>query len=147
KERAYILNWAEKGKPAVLFALKSHSMAHTYIDHCWYGSMSAAREKDAWSLWQTMCPEPDLLRCFCCGKPTELASALDTVLAGKEAVVPVLTEGSKEDLRPGHNSGAPRRFEDPGCRPQTGPCALGRAINEGRARQEVAFAPSCGRRF
>jgi len=101
KERAYILDWAEKGKLAVLFALKSHGMAHTYIDQCWYGSLAAGREKDSWGLWETICPEPELLRNFCCGKPAELAAALDAMIAGKETVVPVVGGGTTEELRQG----------------------------------------------
>jgi hypothetical protein len=101
KERAYIFQWAEKGKTAVLFSVKAQAMSYAYVDQCWYCTLAAHREKDSWALWHAFSIAPKSLSTFCCGKPSALATALDDILAGKEAVVPVVSEGTKEDLRQG----------------------------------------------
>jgi HEAT repeats len=100
-EWSYVLQWAEPGKEAVILALDYPGWgyySHVYIDQCWYGNYCP--EKD-WIWWHTLYSRPDMLRNWCCGSPARLAAVLERVVAGKEAVVPVLAEGEPADLRLG----------------------------------------------
>lgn len=107
KEWLYILQWAAKGKTAVLFSWEipgaakgcspDSALSHAYIDQCWYSS----RKAEGQDLWRAFSVESGFLRSHCCGKPAQLAAALDDMFAGKEAVVSVISDGTKEDLRQG----------------------------------------------
>ena len=104
EELRHIFAWAKEGKHAVLFAEKTRAMAHTYVDQCWYSSVytgDRGSPKAAWNTWYAIASAPEFLRSQCCGTPIELAAALTDMYAGKEAVVPVVREGTKEDLRQG----------------------------------------------
>jgi len=101
KDWKYAMEWAAPGKTAVVFSLKYDpygDFGHTYIDGCWYATMCPRRD---WDLWYSIYTDPSLLGRWHCGKPEQLVAALKEVLAGKEAVVPVLASGSKDDLRAG----------------------------------------------
>src|SRR5205085_2730209 len=91
--RAYILNWAEVKKTAVLFALESYKWGHTYIDREWY----AANTGD-WKTWNVSHSEPLLLRMYS-GRTDRLSDAVSTILAGKEVVVPCMVDGNLADLQ------------------------------------------------
>jgi hypothetical protein len=102
KEATYVLKWADKDKTAILFARNiqgnspDRAMSHAYIDHCWYSTRT--RDQD---IWHTFSMEPNFLRSVCAGKPEHLAVALDKMLADKEAIVPIMTQGKTDDLRQG----------------------------------------------
>jgi hypothetical protein len=101
KEWTYAIQWAEPGKTAVMFTLKYDpygDFGHTYIDKCWYATMCPKRD---WDFWYSIYSDPALLRRWHCGTPAQLVSAVEEMLAGKDSVVPVVAEGSKEDLRAG----------------------------------------------
>ena len=101
KDWNYALEWAEPGKTAVIFALKYDpygDFGHTYIDGCWYATMCPKRD---WEWWYSIYTDPALLSRWHCGTPAKLVPALETILAGKEAIVPVMVGGTKEDLRLG----------------------------------------------
>jgi hypothetical protein len=101
KDWRYAVDWAEAGKTAVLLTLKYDpfgDFGHTYIDGCWYATMCPRRD---WEFWYAIYSDPALLSRWHGGTPAQLASALEEVLAGKVAVVPVLAEGTREDLRTG----------------------------------------------
>jgi hypothetical protein len=78
-------------------------MAHTYVDQCWYSSVSTGDRgpKSPWNTWYAIASAPDFLKSQSCGTPVELADALTDMYAGKEAIVPVVREGTREDLRQG----------------------------------------------
>lgn len=92
-ERERIFAWAEPGKTTVMFALESYRWSHTYIDSLWYASTTTD-----WQNWQVSHGEPILLRTYS-GKPDRLMSASTAILAGKDVIVPCLSDGSMEDLR------------------------------------------------
>jgi HEAT repeat protein len=97
----YAMSWAEPGKTAVVFALKYDpygDFGHTYIDGLWYATMCPKRD---WDLWYSIYSDPALLSRWHCGTPARLTSAVETMLAGKIAVVPSLVEGTRDDLRRG----------------------------------------------
>ncbi len=98
----YALEWAKAGKTAVLFSLKYDpfgDFGHTYIDGCWYATMCPGRD---WEFWYSIYSDADVLNRWHCGTPAQLITAMDMVLAGKEAVVPVLAGGATSaDLRDG----------------------------------------------
>jgi len=101
KDWKHAIQWAEAGKTAVVFSLKYDpygDFGHTYIDGCWYATMCPQRD---WDLWYSIYADPALLARWHCGRPEELVAALKDVLAGKDAVVPVLAGGSRDDLRAG----------------------------------------------
>jgi hypothetical protein len=100
-EKLHIFAWAKEGKHAVLFAEKTRAMAHTYVDQCWYSSVSTGERgpKAPWNTWYAIASAPDFLKSQSCGTPAELATALTEMYAGKESVVPVVREGTREDLR------------------------------------------------
>jgi len=97
----YALDWAEVGKTAVVVALKYDpygDFGHTYIDGMWYATMCPKRD---WDLFYAIYSEPALLMRWHCGSPAQLVPGIEKMLAGKEAVLPVLVEGSKQELRQG----------------------------------------------
>jgi hypothetical protein len=101
KDWKYALEWAGPGKTAVLFTLKYDpygDFGHTYIDGCWYATMCPRRD---WEFWYSIYSDPACLSRWHCGTPAQLISALGAVLAGKEAVVPVMVGGTRDDLRLG----------------------------------------------
>lgn len=101
KDWKYAIGWAEAGKTAVVFSLKYDpygDFGHTYIDGCWNATMCPQRD---WDLWYSIYADPALLGRWHCGKSDQLVAAVKEVLAGKDAVVPVLAGGSKDELRAG----------------------------------------------
>lgn len=92
-ERERIFQWAEPGKVTVMFALESYRWGHTYIDGLWYASNTAD-----WETWTVSHGEPILLRTYA-GKPDRLLSVSTAILAGKDVVVPCLSDGGPEELR------------------------------------------------
>lgn len=101
KDWQYALQWAEAGKTAVMFTLKYDpygDFGHTYVDGLWYASMCPRRD---WEFWYAIYADPALLSRWHCGTPTELVSAVETMLAGKTAILPVLVGGTRDDLRAG----------------------------------------------
>jgi hypothetical protein len=101
KEFQYAIQWAEVGKTAIMFSLNYSNnghFGHTYIDRCWYSHACPARD---WDVWRTLYSNPAYLRTWHCGSPAQLLSAVEEMLAGKESLVPILAEGSTEDLRAG----------------------------------------------
>lgn len=99
KDWKYALQWAEPGKTAVMFCLKYDpygDFGHTYIDGLWYATMCPRRD---WEFWYSIYADPALLSRWHCGSPAQLAAALEVMLTGKDAVVPVLVEGNRDDLR------------------------------------------------
>lgn len=97
----YALDWAAPGKTAIMFTLKYDpygDFGHTYIDGCWYATMCPGRD---WEFWYSIYSDPTCLNRWHCGTPAQLIAAAETVLAGKEAVVPVLVKGTREELRAG----------------------------------------------
>lgn len=101
KDWNYALQWAEPGKTAIVFALKYDpygDFGHTYIDRCWYATMCPKRD---WDWWYSIYSDPALYTRWCCGTPVQLINAVEDILAGKDAVVPVMAEGTRDDLRAG----------------------------------------------
>src|SRR5262249_43445244 len=97
----YAIQSAEVGKTAIMFSRDyggNGHFGHTYIDRCWYSHACPARD---WDLWYTMYSNPAYLRTWHCGSPGQLLSAVEELLAGKESLFPILTEGSTEELRAG----------------------------------------------
>jgi len=97
----HAMQWAEVGKTAVVVALKYDpygDFGHTYIDGLWYATMCPARD---WDLFYAIYSEPALLSRWHCGSPAVLIPGIEKMLAGKEAVLPVIAEGTREDLRNG----------------------------------------------
>lgn len=97
----YAIAWAEPGKLAVMFTRQYDpygDFGHTYIDGCWYATMCPPRD---WHFWYAIYSDSYCLNRWYCGTPEQLIDAVEAVLAGKEVAVPVLAEGSKEDLRVG----------------------------------------------
>jgi hypothetical protein len=101
KDWKYAVEWAEPGKTALVFSLKYDpygDFGHTYINGCWYATMCPQRD---WDLWYSIYADPALLGRWHCGSTELLVAAVKEVLAGKDAVVPILAGGSKDDLRAG----------------------------------------------
>jgi hypothetical protein len=101
KDWRYALQWAEAGKTAVLFTRKYDpfgDFGHTYIDGCWYATMCPPRD---WEFWYTIYADTNLLSRWHAGTPARLIPAVEALVAGREAIVPVLGKGTKDDLRAG----------------------------------------------
>ena len=97
----HAVQWAQPGRTAVMFTLKYDpfgDFGHTYIDGCWYATMCPGRD---WASWYAIYSNPDLLTRWHCGRPGQLAAAVEMVLAGREAALPVLAQGTKAELRAG----------------------------------------------
>jgi HEAT repeat protein len=55
-----------------------------------------------WEFWYAIYAEARLLHQWHCGTPSRLATAVEWIVSGREAVVPILSnKSSKEDLRAG----------------------------------------------
>jgi hypothetical protein len=89
REWQYPMAWAEVGKTAVFF--HNGSASETCIGTYWY---QAYANSDWWGLSHG---EPFLLRSFS-GKVEKLAAAVVDINAGKEAIVPCMVDGNKDDL-------------------------------------------------
>ena len=101
KDWRYALAWAEAGKTAVMFTRKYDpygDFGHTYIDGCWYATMCPPRD---WEFWYAIYADSNLLARWHGGTPAQLVAAVEAMSAGKEAVLPVLAEGTRDDLRAG----------------------------------------------
>jgi hypothetical protein len=97
----YALKWVEEGKIAVVFSRKYDPygvFGHAYIDGLWYAMMCPAED---WDLWYAIYSDGNLLSQWYAGKPADLPPAIETMLAGRQAYVPVLGKGTKADLRAG----------------------------------------------
>lgn len=97
----YAVQWAEPGKTAIITSKQYDpygDFGHTYIDGCWYATMCPPRD---WSDWYSIYSDAALLNRWHCGTPAQLIPALEAVLANKEAIVPVLIQGTREELRQG----------------------------------------------
>jgi hypothetical protein len=93
--------WAEPGKTAVMATLKYDpygDFGHTYIDGCWYATMCPPRD---WEHWYSIYSDAACMNRWHGGALSQLVPALEAVLAGKEAIVPVLVKGTREELRQG----------------------------------------------
>lgn len=101
KDWRYALQWAEPGKTAILFTRKYDpfgDFGHTYIDGCWYATMCPPRD---WEFWYAIYADAGLLSRWHAGTPARLIPAVESLVAGRDAITPVLGKGSKDDLRAG----------------------------------------------
>src|SRR5687767_5001947 len=90
KDWKYALEWAEAGKVGVAFTRKYDpygDFGHTFIDGCWYATMCPPRD---WEFWYAIYSDANLLSRWHGGAPERLVPAVEALIAGKEAVVPVL---------------------------------------------------------
>jgi hypothetical protein len=99
-----ILQWAEPGKTAISFYVKTaHFASYTYIDGCWYISRLFCIDSkiiDDVGKWEAYWVRHSQLRTFS-GKPDQLTTAVAAVLKGEEVVVPCLVADRIEDLAAG----------------------------------------------
>ncbi|HZZ73715.1 MAG TPA: VCBS repeat-containing protein [Pirellulales bacterium] len=84
-----VMEWAEPGKIAIFF--QKDGASEMCIDHYWYQSNANGE----W--WSMTHAEPFLLRSFC-GPPEKMIPAVQTLIAGGEAVVPCMVDGDKMTL-------------------------------------------------
>jgi hypothetical protein len=101
KDWDHALKWARPGKTALLFTRRYEpygDFGHTYIDGCWYASMCPPRD---WEHWYAIYSDSALLKQWHGGTLPQLIAGAERILAGKVAVLPVLAEGSVDDLRAG----------------------------------------------
>src|SRR5436305_5996592 len=89
REWQYTMEWAEVGKTAIFF--HNGGASETCLGNYWYQTYAGG---DWWNLSHG---EPFLLRTFA-GNPQKLAAAVTDILSGREAVVPCMVDGNKEDL-------------------------------------------------
>ncbi|MBV9124225.1 MAG: VCBS repeat-containing protein, partial [Planctomycetes bacterium] len=89
REWQYVIDWAEPGKKAIMF--HNGGASETCIGTYWYQCYAGGE----W--WNMSHGEPYLLRTFA-GNPDKLEAAVVEVLAGKEAIVPCMVDGNKEDM-------------------------------------------------
>jgi len=97
----HALEWATPGKTAVMFTLKYDpygDFGHACIDGLWYATMCPPRD---WEFWYAIYSNHAGLSQWHCGTPARLIAAVELMLAGKEAVVPVMVKGTRDDLRKG----------------------------------------------
>ncbi len=97
----YAVEWAEPGKTAVFFSRKYDpfgDFGHVYIDGLWYATMCPPRD---WEFWYAIYSDPKLLSQWHAGPADPLVRAIESLAAGRSAVVPVLATGAKDDLRTG----------------------------------------------
>jgi hypothetical protein len=89
REWQYTMDWAEVGKQAVFF--HNGGASETCIGTYWYQAYAGG---DWWNLSHG---EPYLLRSFA-GNVEKLAAAVSDIVAGREAIVPCMVDGNKDDL-------------------------------------------------
>jgi hypothetical protein len=89
REWKYPMEWAEVGKTAIFF--HNGQASETCIGTYWYQTYAGG------DWWNMSHGEPFLLRTFC-GNVDKLAAAVVEVNAGREAVVPCMVDGNKDDL-------------------------------------------------
>jgi hypothetical protein len=89
REWQYTMDWAEVGKTAVFF--HNGGASETCIGNYWYQCYAGGE----W--WAMSHGEPFLLRSFS-GTTDKLAAAVADMMAGKEVIVPCMTDGNKDDL-------------------------------------------------
>lgn len=92
REWQTIMKWAEPGKTAVF--MHNGSASETCIDGYWY----QAYPNGEW--WGMSHAEPYMNRSYV-GKPEKLATAITSMLAGQEVVVPCMLDGDKTALQMG----------------------------------------------
>ena len=83
------MEWAEVGKTAVFF--HNGGASETCIGTYWYQAYAGGE----W--WNLSHGEPFLLRSYA-GSVEKLAAAVTDIVAGREAVVPCMVDGNKNDL-------------------------------------------------
>jgi hypothetical protein len=89
REWQWVMEWAEPGKTAVMF--HNGGAAEVCTGNYWY-------QLGAGGDWWTMTHgEPGLLRTFY-GNADKLAAACAEIVAGREAVVPSMVDGNRDDL-------------------------------------------------
>jgi hypothetical protein len=101
KDWQHAIQWAQPGKTAIVTSKKYDpygDFGHTYIDGCWYATMCPPRD---WENWYSIYSDTGCLSRWYCGSPAQLIPALEAVMADKEAIVPVLVKGTREELRQG----------------------------------------------
>src|SRR5690349_1972893 len=89
REWQYTMDWAEVGKTALFF--HNGGASETCIGNYWYQCYNQGE----W--WGMSHGEPFLLRTFA-GNVDKLAAAVTEILDNKEAVVPCMVDGNKDDL-------------------------------------------------
>jgi hypothetical protein len=89
REWQTVMEWAEAGKQAVF--MHNGGASETYIDTYWYQTNAGGE----W--WVMTHAEPFLLRTYA-GKVDKLPGFITEVMAGKETIVPCMTDGNKDDL-------------------------------------------------
>jgi hypothetical protein len=89
REWQFAMDWAEVGKEAVFF--HNGGASETCIGSYWYQAYAGG---DWWGMSHG---EPFLLRSFS-GPVNKLVAAVEDILAGKEVIVPCMTDGNKDDL-------------------------------------------------
>ncbi len=90
REWQFIMAAAQPGKMALMF--HNGSAAETCLDDYWYQTYPGGE----W--WNMNHGEPYLLRSYA-GKPEKLATAVASILAGQEVIVPCLRDGDKNALQ------------------------------------------------
>ncbi len=90
REWQIVMAWAEPGKMAVFF--HNNGASETCIDNYWY---QCAANGEWWTMNHA---EPFFLRSFA-GRPEKLATAVATMVAGQEAIVPCMVDGDKTVLQ------------------------------------------------
>ncbi|MFQ3593313.1 MAG: HEAT repeat domain-containing protein [Gemmataceae bacterium] len=98
---SYALKSAKEGNTAIVFSKRYEpygDFGHVYINGLWYATMCPERD---WDLWYAIYSDPRLLSQWHAGTPEQLATAIDIMMTGRKAYVPVLGKGTKADLRAG----------------------------------------------
>ena len=88
REWQNVMAWAEVGKTAVFF--HQGGAGECCIDNYWY-------QVYAGDWWAMSHAEPFFLRSYC-GKPDNLATAVEAMLRGQEVAVPCMVDGDKNTL-------------------------------------------------
>ncbi|OAI48957.1 hypothetical protein AYO44_06630 [Planctomycetaceae bacterium SCGC AG-212-F19] len=104
KEMSHVLDWAEPGKTALTFYVKTdHIAGYTYIDKYWYVNRRVtidAKVVDDRLSWIAEYAQPLQLRTYS-GKPENLTTAISAILKGEEVVVPCMVADNNKDLAEG----------------------------------------------
>ncbi len=140
----YALKWVEEGKIAVVFSRKYDPygvFGHAYIDGLWYAMMCPAED---WDLWYAIYSDATLLYQWYAGKAAELAPAIETMMAGRQAYVPVLGKGTKADLRAGKATLYTLGAVPGGAGVRSQKCGIGRTFGQ-KLNPEISKNPERGR--